>query len=577
MILRTHITFSWSFFFIFLAAVGVSANFWTLSAISLGAVLPDIDSPASRVGRLFPSVSRYLEKRWGHRTITHSWFTLLTVSIVFISFALLYDQVIFSWLYHPAEKQIALTQIAVALSVGLWSHSILDTFTVQGVKALYPLSNRRCVFPLDVQFPQSFRTITGSKLDKVLSWTFLIIAVLTLPMAAMGYQRLIRFIHRDITSAVNDYNEFIMTHRVIADIEAVNNLTRQTIKGEYPVIGVLDNETILFRKEGKLYTLGNSTKDMYIVENVVCRKDKPVRIDVKYVTLKDQLLSDIMYYFPQNAEENLVFGECVMKDPARISRSYDKFNPVTVDQSKVKLEYATSEDLSENGLLQLPVQSASLMIKSYITEAAFIDTNKVLLPGEYSDIKTDGYIFPVSGKFRTKPDVLVSVGDNVVENQTLIRDYDTSKISQLLYNIRLNEMKIQAVGDEYAHRKKMLIASLNSLILDSAAIYREYVHNVKWRKGEYISEMRLDKNHTRLDKIRLKIVKTTSELNLLENKNKTEIESKQNAILKAKDRINTLTRNITSPYEGKIHDIRYSFDKNSNHLITILIQKHPGH
>ena len=57
--------------------------FWLLLFIfvfcAFFALLPDIDSQASALGRLFPFISRPLEQRFGHRQLTHS---LLLVAVV---------------------------------------------------------------------------------------------------------------------------------------------------------------------------------------------------------------------------------------------------------------------------------------------------------------------------------------------------------------------------------------------------------------------------------------------------------------------------------------------------------------
>ena len=45
-------------------------------------LLPDIDTAASRIGRLLPEISQAIERRWGHRTITHSlWAMLLVIAV----------------------------------------------------------------------------------------------------------------------------------------------------------------------------------------------------------------------------------------------------------------------------------------------------------------------------------------------------------------------------------------------------------------------------------------------------------------------------------------------------------------
>ena len=51
---------------------------WLLAAIT--SLLPDIDLPPARIGRLFWFVSVPLERRFGHRTLTHSAVMLLAVA-----------------------------------------------------------------------------------------------------------------------------------------------------------------------------------------------------------------------------------------------------------------------------------------------------------------------------------------------------------------------------------------------------------------------------------------------------------------------------------------------------------------
>ncbi|KAA3654884.1 MAG: hypothetical protein DWQ04_34025, partial [Chloroflexi bacterium] len=65
--------------FWFYAWTQAQPDFRVLAACVLIALLPDIDSQASVIGRLFPFLSVSLERRFGHRQITHS---LLAVGVV---------------------------------------------------------------------------------------------------------------------------------------------------------------------------------------------------------------------------------------------------------------------------------------------------------------------------------------------------------------------------------------------------------------------------------------------------------------------------------------------------------------
>ena len=72
-------------------------------------VLPDIDTPRSFAGRLFP-FSRQIEEQFGHRTVTHS---LLFAGVVALGGGL-------------------------GPSIGIASHLLLDMLTPNGIQLLWP-------------------------------------------------------------------------------------------------------------------------------------------------------------------------------------------------------------------------------------------------------------------------------------------------------------------------------------------------------------------------------------------------------------------------------------------------------
>lgn len=84
-------------------------------------LLPDIDTATSHIGRLLPEISLAIERRWGHRTLTHSLAAVLLVALVTL----------------PLTGQWLLT-LAYA------SHILLDMLIggKRGVALLWPLHYR---------------------------------------------------------------------------------------------------------------------------------------------------------------------------------------------------------------------------------------------------------------------------------------------------------------------------------------------------------------------------------------------------------------------------------------------------
>lgn len=101
------------------------------------AVLPDIDHTKAPIGKMFYPLARYLDRKYGHRTITHS---LLCYLILFFFIGLI-------------EKTMSTATIIT--SIFLWSfgsHLIFDMVTKQGVPLLYPFMKNACVIPANPQY-----------------------------------------------------------------------------------------------------------------------------------------------------------------------------------------------------------------------------------------------------------------------------------------------------------------------------------------------------------------------------------------------------------------------------------------
>ncbi|MDT9184602.1 metal-dependent hydrolase [Limnospira sp. PMC 289.06] len=96
----------------------------TMGLAIIGSQLPDIDTTQSTIGGIFFPISEFLEKRYPHRTITHS--LLATAFVAIASYPLIY------WGLVSFKPWIAL---ALGHLVAIFS----DTFTKQGVQLFWPM------------------------------------------------------------------------------------------------------------------------------------------------------------------------------------------------------------------------------------------------------------------------------------------------------------------------------------------------------------------------------------------------------------------------------------------------------
>ena len=97
----------------------------------LGGLLPDIDHPASALGRRVLPLSMMLAAIFGHRGITHS-----LIAVVGVSFAAWYALHGFDW--RPEYS----APFVLGLSAGYLSHLLADWLTNTGVPLLWPMKRR---------------------------------------------------------------------------------------------------------------------------------------------------------------------------------------------------------------------------------------------------------------------------------------------------------------------------------------------------------------------------------------------------------------------------------------------------
>jgi membrane-bound metal-dependent hydrolase YbcI (DUF457 family) len=144
-----------------------------LTHIIVGAffsMLPDIDNPKAFIGRIFFFISDPIDRNFGHRTITHSFFALLLVGAVAYLCGFVYS--------HSLIVPVSLT---ATIMVAYFSHLFLDAMTRQGILAYYP-SRLWCVFPRRT----SWRIRTGAKIEILYFALFTVAALIFLPLGQSG-------------------------------------------------------------------------------------------------------------------------------------------------------------------------------------------------------------------------------------------------------------------------------------------------------------------------------------------------------------------------------------------------------
>lgn len=123
MIARTHLAFGLLIGLLSLSFINITNKYVFLAFVLIGALLTDIDTPKSKLGKKLKPLSTIFSFLFGHRGLFHSiWFPLA----LFITHLYFFR-----------------STVLLALTIGYTSHLIIDGFTKQGINFLHPIANLR--------------------------------------------------------------------------------------------------------------------------------------------------------------------------------------------------------------------------------------------------------------------------------------------------------------------------------------------------------------------------------------------------------------------------------------------------
>jgi membrane-bound metal-dependent hydrolase YbcI (DUF457 family) len=192
-------------------------------ALVVGSLLPDIDTTTSGVGKFLKPASRWIESKYGHRTVTHSLLFAVLVSALLLPLG---------------------ANLCVALFLGICSHLLLDTLNVNGVPLLWPVRLMFWFMP-----GRSMRIRYGSTAETSFALVCVVVALVMWPLTGDGFSTAFRRLVASPETAVADYIDLRQDRDVWAQVNGFNRETQEPMDGKYRIIEAIGRSGVLVEDE----------------------------------------------------------------------------------------------------------------------------------------------------------------------------------------------------------------------------------------------------------------------------------------------------------------------------------------
>jgi len=341
LIAGTHVAFATTLYLGGAALLEYQPNLigWALAAGA--SLLPDIDLPTSRLGRVFFFLSTRLERDFGHRTAAHSLVALALVAAL-ASF-LYFIKPIYFW----------------SVIGGYWSHMWLDMLNLRGADLLWP-SPVRVVFPGN----PAYRIEAGSKAEMILLVSLLLFSLMLYPVSGMGFRTGLQHLLGNFDMAYDTFIKNAGKHWYAMKLEATDNLSLKQVQCDCPVVGVWRQGLIVLEGD-ELRAVGKSeTAHNLYPTHTELFEGEPLHVISHHVDMRGRTLRWLLERI-DTSRTYYILGELRMG--SRLDNPLDDlqlYRPAYFTGEVLRLHYARAQDLDR--YLEMPVADGELFVQFWL-------------------------------------------------------------------------------------------------------------------------------------------------------------------------------------------------------------------
>lgn len=233
-----------------------------------GALLPDIDTTTSGIGRWIKPLSGMLERKLGHRTLTHTLLGFAGLALVTAPL-LVVSRAAWAWLI-----------------VGALTHILLDTANITGVPLFWPAR-----LEVVLVYNRGMRVPYGSPREFGWLGLFAVGALALLPLSSTGFAPWFHRLLGTTYGAVEDYLSWRDAYEVWADVHGHNLVTGEEVDARYRIVDALHTEELVVEDDaGRAYRVGLGQDADITVTRVTAWRGNPVTVRSEQVQVVGRIV-----------------------------------------------------------------------------------------------------------------------------------------------------------------------------------------------------------------------------------------------------------------------------------------------
>lgn len=321
MIAGTHIAFASTLYLGGAALFEYNTDLIGWALASAASLLPDADLPTSKIGRALFWLSTRFEKRFGHRTITHSAIAIAALAL-FTSPLFLVEHLYF-W----------------CVVGGYWSHLWIDMLNIRGADLLWP-SPIRVVMPGN----RNWRMEVGSKAEMVLLTSLVVACLAFYPVSGLGFRTGLQHLLGNFEMARDSFIKKAGTRWYTLELEAIDNLTLEHVTCQCPVLGVWQSGLIVLH-DGKPRAVGESQvhHNLYPTSAKLI-EGEPLEVVSYKVDMRGKHLAWLLERIDKQ-RTYYVMGKMLVGKELKAVSDINLYRPADFDGKVLYLHYAQADEL----------------------------------------------------------------------------------------------------------------------------------------------------------------------------------------------------------------------------------------